>query len=142
MFRVQNVVPSAFPIPVFMKKIPNFALYEFAVLWLFWTVMTASEERRRFDGAMSFVGQALPRINMVFSGSQKIENIIIAYKYLEAASKVLGREIIASSVADDQNVRALLDAIDREVDELVEKIERPAQGDFSENGNIIDVHFQ
>ena len=100
--------------------------------------MTASEERRRFDGAMHFVNEALPRINKIFNGSQKIENIVIAYKFLEAANKILGKEILASLVADDPDVRNLLDEIDRQVDDLVEKIEEsPGDG-----GKIIDVHFE
>ena len=100
--------------------------------------MNASEERRRFDCAMKYVSQALPRINQVFSGSQKIENIIIAYKLLESANKVLGKEVIASTVLNDPEVRNLLDSLDRETDDLISKLRDPVTADSE---NIIDVDF-
>lgn len=100
--------------------------------------MNVSEERRRFDGAMKFVEQAIPRINKVFSGAQKIENIIIAYKYLESANKVLGKEVIASTVLSDPEVRGLLDSIDNETEALIGRLQEAGAGGSE---NIIDVKF-
>lgn len=85
--------------------------------------MNAIEERQRFDNAVVYVSQALARINRVFSGAHKIENIILAYKYLEAASKILGRDMITEAVAHDPQLREVLEAIDLEVGDLTQRIE-------------------
>ncbi|MCG8363938.1 MAG: hypothetical protein MJA27_11485, partial [Pseudanabaenales cyanobacterium] len=65
----------------------------------------------------------------------------LAYKYLEAANKALGKDQVVTAVSEDGEIRNLLDSIDREVEELIERIENVSSSGGSKDTNIIDVSF-
>jgi len=102
--------------------------------------MSLEEERLRYEAALALAGLAYPIFNKVFSGSEKVKNIVLAAQYLLQARVLLGE--LADDAEKSLSSMGEFDEVLMVVRSWQEKISKLQEREVTESCQVIEVNFR
>jgi len=98
------------------------------------------EERLRYEGALALARAAYAPLNKVFSGSEKVMNVILVSQALLQARIILGP--VADSMEKHMQATGEFNELLKTVQEWQGKIDRLRQREENELPQVIEVNFR